>query len=111
MTNKIEMFDYGSITEQHKAAAQEIVDLCKNMDQLMLAELIKHKFQLVEPNRYNMEESSFVKACSDADIFVSIQGYIAEGEGAEQKQYQVVSVTGDIRKMNDFVENLKNENN
>ena len=108
MTQLTEMFDYGSLTAEHKAAALEIVDLCKNMDQHIVAELIKHKFQLVEPNRYNMEESSFIKACADAGIYVSIQGHIKENVGTpEELEYQLVSITQDIRKMNEFVDNLK----
>jgi hypothetical protein len=108
MTKLTEMFDYGSITEEQKAAALEIVQLCKNMDQHIAAEIIKHKFQLVEPKRYNMEESAFIKACADAGIYVSIQGHIKENAGTpDELEYQLVSISQDIRKMDEFVEKLK----
>lgn len=104
--NKVKpVFDYGSITEEHKSAAAEIVNLLDNLKLPMASELIKQKFQLVETPKYNMEDSNFVKECQKVGIHCAVQGWIKDGE---QKEYQIVSVTEDIRKLNDFINSIKN---
>jgi hypothetical protein len=102
MENLIPVFDYGSLNDDHKAAAEECVALAKQMNQPMLAELIKVKFQLVEPNRYDMDSSKFVQAAKEAGIYIAIQGHVKEGD----TEYQLVSVNEDIRKLDKFIELL-----
>jgi hypothetical protein len=102
MENLIPVFDYGSLNDDHKAAAEECVALAKQLNQPMLAELIKVKFQLVEPNRYDMESSKFVQAAKEAGIYIAIQGHVKEGD----TEYQLVSVNEDIRKLDKFIELL-----
>ena len=102
MENLIPVFDYGSLNDDHKAAAEECVALAKQLNQPMLAELIKVKFQLVEPNRYDMDSSKFVQAAKEAGIYIAIQGHIKEGD----TEYQLVSVNEDIRKLDKFIELL-----
>jgi hypothetical protein len=102
MENLIPVFDYGSLNDDHKAAAEECVALAKQLNQPMLAELIKAKFQLVEPNRYDMDSSKFVQAAKEAGIYIAIQGHVKEGD----TEYQLVSVNEDIRKLDKFIELL-----
>jgi len=102
MENLIPVFDYGSLNDDHKAAAEECVALAKQLNQPMLAELIKVKFQLVEPNRYDMDSSKFVQAAKEAGIYIAIQGHVKEGD----TEYQLVSVNEDIRKLDKFIELL-----
>jgi hypothetical protein len=109
MTGKIEMFDYGTISDEHKAAASEIVNMCNEMGQPLVAEFIKHKFKLVEPKRFDFKSSSFVKACEEAGIFVSVQGFVAEGTGPNEVQYQLCAVNEDIRKLDKFIDSLTNK--
>lgn len=101
--NLIPLFDYGSLNDDHKAAAEECVALANQLGQPMLAELIKAKFQLVEPKRFDMDTSKFVAAAKEAGIYIAIQGHIKEGD----TEYQLVSVNEDIRKLEKFIELLQ----
>ena len=74
----------------------------------MMSEMIRSRFKIVEPPKYNLEESSFIQACKKVGIFVSIQGTVAEGEIPNQMLYQLVAISGDIRQMDKFVESIKN---
>ena len=104
MTDKqvIPVFDYGSLNDDHKAAAEECVAMANQMNQPMLAELIKARFQLVEPKRFDMDSSKFVAAAKEAGIYIAIQGHVKEGD----TEYQLVSVNEDIRKLEKFIELL-----
>ncbi len=105
----MKLFDYGSITEQHKEAIQEVVDLANHSGNDIFAELIKHKFQLVEPIRVDHKDTEFYKACAENDIHVWTMGYIQDGGGNDPSIpfYPVVSITEDIRKIEKLVEFLK----
>lgn len=103
------MFDYGSITEQHKEAIQEVVNLAKQSGNEMFAETIKHKFQLVEPILVNHKDTEFYKACTKNNIKVWTMGYVQDGGGNDPTipYYPVVSITEDIRKIEKLIKTLK----
>lgn len=105
----MKLFDYGSITEQHKEAIQEVVDLAKQSGNDVFAELVKHKFQLVEPVRVDHRDTEFYKACASNDIHVWTMGYVQDGGGNDPSipYYPVVSITEDIRKIEKLVQSLK----
>lgn len=104
--NKVKpVFDYGSITDEHKTVASEIVNLLDNMNLPMASELIKQKFQLVETPKYDISQSKFVKECDKVGIHCAVQGWIKEGN---EKEYQVISVTEDVRRLNDLIDSIKN---
>lgn len=105
----MKLFDYGSITEQHKEAIQEVIDLATQSGNDVFAEFIKHKFQLVEPVRVDHKDTEFYKACTEHDIHVWTMGYIQDGGGNDPSIpfYPVVSITEDIRKIEKLVEFLK----
>jgi hypothetical protein len=52
-----------------------------------------------------LAESKFVKACFDAGIYVSVQGFVSEGNG--DKKYQLVCINDDVRKLDNFIEKLQ----
>lgn len=103
------LFNYGEITEQHKEAVLEVMDLAKQQGNDMFAELLKHKFQIEEPVKVDHKETVFAKACESSDIKVWVMGWVQDG-GAETgaPHYPVVSITEDIRKIDKLVEAIKN---
>jgi len=112
MTEQIKtLFDYGDIKEEHTRVAEEIANLCLQFGQPMLAEEIKRKFKIVEVPKYNLEESEFVQECVKHGVYVSIQGILQEGEGPNLMEYQLVGISGDVRKMNAFIRALKSSSN
>jgi hypothetical protein len=102
------VFDYRVINDDHKAAAEEIANILEGMNQEMLAELIKHKFQVIERPKYDMKESKFVKHCADAGVYCSIQGHTLDGDGIE---YPLISICEDIRKLNNLVDIVREGKN
>jgi hypothetical protein len=102
------VFNYDTINETHKEAAQEIVDVLKSMGSEIQAELVSKKFKLVEPITYKLSESSMVTMLEKHGLPVMIQGFTLEND----MQYQIVGVMGDIRLWNSFFEKyIKNESN
>jgi hypothetical protein len=103
------VFDYGAINDHHKEAIQEVIDLARNTGNEMFAEVLKHKFQLVEPIRVEYKDTAFYKACTENDIHVWTMGYVQDGGGNDPSIpfYPVVSITEDIRKIEKLVETLK----
>ena len=101
------LFDYGDIKDEHLAAAEEIANLCLQFGQPMIAAEIRRKFKIVEVPKYDLEASDFVQECNKHGMYVSIQGIIHEGEGPNLMEYQLVGISGDIRKMNEFIRAVK----
>lgn len=97
------VFDYNSITDEHKKVVKEITLLLDQHGQEMLSELIKLKFGVVERPKFDLKESVFMKACKEAQIIPIIQGFLIDG-GVE---YPVVLIQDDIRKLDSFVGNLR----
>jgi hypothetical protein len=94
-----ELFNYDTINESHKEAAEEIFDLLSSSGQPVLAELVKTKFRLLPKNRFDMNNTEFITRCKDSQIFAALQGWITE-DGVD---YPVVSITEDIRKLEEFI--------
>jgi hypothetical protein len=106
--NKIKhksVFDYGNIKEEHKDAAVEILSLLKQTGtNELVCELIKQKFEIKEIPKYDVNTSTFGNFCKQKNIFVSTQGWIIEGEGLEKKQFPVVGINMDIRKLDELAD-------
>lgn len=100
-------FDYGSITDQHKEAVEEVANLARQMGNHTFAEFINHKFNVVEPKRFNLEDSEFYRFCKENEIKIFLQGHCQDGIGPEAVHYPVVSITEDIRTMDAFVAKIK----
>lgn len=106
-TKQVFLFNYGDITTEHKEAASEIAGLIENAGQPMLAEMIKSKFKVKEIPKYDLDESEFCKLAKQGNINVVIQGFVQEGDDHNAKQYQLISICEDIRKLDDWMKNLK----
>ncbi len=100
-----ELYDYGSISEDHKKIILEVMDLAKKTGNELFAEFLKHKFEIVEPNRYDLSESKFIDACEKHKFCYNIQGYVKEGNSPDAVHYPIVSITEDIRKLEEFIKN------
>jgi hypothetical protein len=101
------LFDYGDIREAHTAAADEIANMCLQFGQPEIAAEIKRKFKIVEVPRYNLEDSEFVQECKKHGMYVSVQGILHEGQGPSLMEYQLIGISGDVRKMNEFIKAVK----
>ena len=101
-----QLFNYGDLKKEHKDAASEIADLARQLGQDNLAEVIAHKFQLVEPNKFKIEDSIFAQSCDRAGFKYWIMGWVSEGDGPDAVQYPIVSITEDVRKYDNFIINI-----
>ena len=106
--NLIPSFDYGSINEDHKKAAEEIAGLVKSFGQNDLAEIIKQRFKVQEPKRFDLSQSKFFEVCQAAGIYCAVQGWIQVGTDIDNVHYPLVGVSEDIRKLDSRVEHIKN---
>jgi hypothetical protein len=102
---KEELFDYGNITSTHKKLLFEVIELAKQSGNDLFAEFIKHKFQIIEPNRFDLENSKFIESCKKHKFNYNIQGYVVDGLNPDAVQYPIVSITEDIRKLEEFIKN------
>lgn len=107
-TTKKHVFNYGEITADHKEAAEEIANFISGSGNEMLAELIKQRFKVTPIPRYNITESKFANACVAAGVFPSVQGYLQEGDGIDKKEYPLIGITEDVRKLEKLYEAIKN---
>jgi len=109
METFVPLFDYGSVNDDHRAAAAEIAELAKSHGSDMLAELIKVRFKVVEPNRYDISQSPFFQACKAHGMPVAIQGWIQQGDGADTVFYPLLCINEDVRKFDEFYKKIKEE--
>lgn len=100
-------FNYGDITDEHKQAAKEIADLMEGMNQPMMAELIRERFQITPIPKYDFLQHPFVKACEKANLFCAVQGHVKDGSG--KIEYPVISISDDVRKFEDLFQIIVNE--
>jgi hypothetical protein len=107
-TTKKHVFNYGEITADHKEAAEEIANFISGSGNEMLAELIKQRFKVTSIPRYDIKESKFANACVAAGVFPSVQGYLQEGDGLDKKEYPLIGITEDVRKLEKLYEAIKN---
>jgi hypothetical protein len=105
----IPVFDYGSITTEHKKVAEEIIKILEQFNQPMLGELIRQKFEIAPINSYNLNDSVFLKYCEKANIKTTVQGFLVEGEDLTAVKYPIVSLSDDIRNLNEFINIIQNE--
>lgn len=103
----IPLFDYGSINQDHIAAATEIAGLAEQFGSSMLAELIRSRFKVKEIPKYDMTNSKFINECTKANIHCNVQGFVQEGQEPDYMQYQLVSICEDIRKLDAFIDSIK----
>lgn len=93
------IFDYGSLNDDHRAAAQEIVEILQSMGNDHVAHAISHRFKLKEPNRMDHTKTKIFEACQTADIFLGLQGFLVDHSDPDKTEYPIVSISEDIRKL------------
>jgi predicted house-cleaning noncanonical NTP pyrophosphatase (MazG superfamily) len=102
------LFDYGSINDEHKKVAEEICKFLRDSNLKEIADVISQRFQLVQIPEYDMTQSKFFKECNKVGIFVACQGFLQEGTGTDAMKYPMVNISGDIRKMDQLIDSIKN---
>lgn len=101
-------FDFGSINEQHQSAAKEISGWLKSLGLTEVSEEILRRYKIDPIPSYNLDESEFYQLATKAGFYVAGQGTLIEGEGKDKIQIPLVAISGDIRKLNDFINIVKN---
>jgi hypothetical protein len=99
----IPVFDWRDIKPEHQQAAQEIADMMESVNEPMLAELIRQKFKVTPPTRFDFKESQFVQECQKNNIGIMIQGFV-DDNGV---QIPLVMITEDVRRLDQFINNVK----
>lgn len=100
------LFDYGSINEDHKKAATEIANIIEKNGNEMLASFIRHRFSVVEPKKYDLAESIFIKSCKENNIPIAIQGYLKHGDGPDAIHYPLVCINEDVRTLDSWFQKI-----
>jgi len=100
----IPVFDYGSIKEEHKSAAEECAKLVESINP-PVASLIRERFKIVEPKRLPLEDSEFYKIATGFGFGIAPQGYMVGPDGV---QIPMVSICAEITKFDQFLEHYKN---
>jgi hypothetical protein len=101
------LFDYGNITDENKAAALEIANYLESKGLGEIASAIKVKFKIVEIPKYNVEASPIVAAFKKAGVYCSVQGYVQEGVEPDIMQYPLLSISADIRQLEELIPIVK----
>lgn len=109
MDNMLPVFDYGSLNDDHKKAAEEIASLAEQHGMSMFADLVKTRFQVKEIPKYDISQSEFVKYCDKAGLHLGIQGFIREGGEPDIIQYPLMTLCDDVRKLEKLVEVIKED--
>jgi len=105
------VFDYGSLNDDHKKAAEEIVFILRTIGQDFIAESISQRFKLVEPKKFNLEDSKFFQSCREAGIYINIQGFLVDHSDPEKTEYPIISLSEDVRNFDRLYETIKNQKN
>jgi hypothetical protein len=104
------VFDYGNITEDHKAVVKEIIEFLRQREGVptqMLIEELKLKFQFVEIPMKNIEDSVWGQLIKDERLGVSIQGFRTTKD-KEGKQIKIphVGMSADLDYLDEFANRL-----
>jgi len=102
-----QVFDYGNIKKEHQDAAKEIINILEETGNEMIAILISKKFQIIPTKKYEIQKSNAIKFFKENNLQYSIQGYTTEND----IEYQWINISADIRKFEDIISKIKNENN
>ena len=89
-----EQFNYGELNDQHKKAAQEVLNLLEiHKDPLIVKELVTKHFQLVPKPKHDHSTSPFLAACEKTNMPANLQGWVEENGTL----YPLFVFSGDIR--------------
>ena len=99
----IPMFDYGNITEELKAAAEECAKMIESISP-HLSSHIRERFKIVEPKRLALEDTVSWKVFTENGFYLSQQGYMVGPDGV---QIPMVSLCTEVTKLDNFLEQIK----
>jgi len=99
----IHMFDYGSITEEHKSAAEECAKLIEGFNP-NIANEIRTRFKIVEPPKMNPEDSEFFRIVKQFGLDPMQQGYMVGPDGVH---IPMMAVMADLNKFDELLNHLK----
>ena len=100
-----QLFNYRNIKQEHKEAAEEISNILSETGHPELAVLIKQRFDVIEKNYFSLENSIAFQKCCQHNINCAVQGHVLENG----VHYPVVTICEDIRKLDQFIQNINNE--
>lgn len=100
------IYDYGNITEMDKALVRDITNLLDKENLTNISNQLKLTFGLEKHDTYNIEESPFYNLCKENHIHMVKQGHTKLMENGKTTEYPIVSLCEDIRKFNNFIENI-----
>tara|TARA_Y100000004_G_scaffold195437_1_gene262443 strand:+ start:540 stop:884 length:345 start_codon:yes stop_codon:yes gene_type:complete len=99
-------FDYGSVTDQHKEAVKEVINIIKSMPGVspdMIAAALEHKFEIKELPKFDMMNTEFCQKAAKIGITPQLAGWINENDVL----YPVTYFSADVRKFVELTEELK----
>ena len=102
MEEFMNIFDYGSISEEQKKVVEEIARILKDKGEKDTATELLVKFKVEAPKEYDLNNSIFYKACQQANIHVVKQGYNIENG----IYYPMITVGGDSRELDKIILSL-----
>ena len=102
----IPVFDYGSISDEHKAAAEECAKMIEPHHSYVAGQ-IRERFKIVEPERMDPESSEFYRTAKEFGLFPAQQGYMVGPDGV---QIPMVALCADLPKFDEFLQYYKKLN-
>lgn len=100
-------FDYGSITEQHKEAVKEVINIIKTTPGAspdVLAIALEHKFEIKDLPKFDMMTTEICQKAAKIGVTPQLAGWINENN---ERLFPVVYLSADIRKFVELQEELK----
>jgi hypothetical protein len=103
----IPVFDYGaSMNDDHKAAAEECAKIIEPHHS-HVANQIREKFKIVEPEKMDPESSEFYRVAREFGLYPAVQGHMVGPDGVH---IPMVIVAADLPKFDEFLQHYKNLN-
>ena len=100
-------FDYSSVTEQHKEAVKEVINLIKSMPKAspeILAIALEHKFEIKDLPKFDMMTTEICQKAAKIGITPQLAGWVNENN---ERLFPVVYFSADVRKFVELQEELK----
>ena len=100
-------FDYGSVTDQHKEAVKEVINLIKSMPKAspeILAIALEHKFEIKDLPKFDMMTTEICQKAAKIGITPQLAGWVNENN---ERLFPVVYFSADVRKFVELQEELK----
>jgi hypothetical protein len=109
---RVGLFNYDNLNEEHKKAAVEVVRIFKELNSAyisVLESLIKNRFQLEPVTEISPKSCLVSRAANKAGIHVAVQGFTKEVHDGKTYHYPIISLICDIRKMQEIYNIIQDE--